>query len=138
MTYTNSDENRIPNKIIFGKNNLIESLHRLHEFKTWNANWDGEGSPAPNRDTIVSAMILLGMLFINTNGAAPYVTMNASSEPMFIFNENSIDMTITIKSKNEISFYIEKGDYEDAGLLDFDTENFPDELKSIIHKIFLS
>lgn len=137
MVHTISSDNQTANNII-GKNGLITSLQRLHEFKTWNANWDGEDAPAPNPDTIITAMTLLGMLFIHTHGEVPYVMMNALSEPMFIFAENFIDMSITIKSKNEISFYVEIGDYEDAGLIDFDTVNFPDELKSIIHKIFLS
>ena len=113
------------------KGNSTAALMRLRTFSRWGENWDGEGAPAPDAATLNCAAVLLGLLSTEL-GNAPKVMLNALGEPMFIVVEERFELAVTVKSKDEASFYVAQGNDEDGGLTPFDGVHLPPDLKSAI------
>lgn len=107
------------------------ALMRLRKFLGWGANWDGDGAPAPDLNAIDSATVLLGLLCAELRNV-PKVMLNAISEPTFVFIEDGFELSITVKSKNLVSFYVAQDGDEDAGLSEFNGDRMPTYLESAI------
>lgn len=106
----------------------IEALKTLREFKSWTANWDGEGAPAPKAASIEAASNLLGLLDASIH-STPKVTLNSSGEPMFLLIEDDGELSVTIQSRSTIAFYVETNGFEDGGLARFNGRDLPAKLQ---------
>jgi len=99
------------------------TLDRLRSFKSWPANWDAEGAPKPDADTIDAATNLLALL--NAIGVLPAVQLNAEAQPLFTFHSAGIDGEVTVTSPSTLDFYFHGDDPVAGADVEFNGSRLP-------------
>lgn len=112
----------------------VRALSRLRTFGSWNANWDGDGAPAPDQEALKSAALMLGFLDSKL-GRTPHVALNGDGEPTFTVLDGEFELAVTIVSENEAAYLVAHGAEERGGLAEFDGRTLPPELASAVSEL---
>lgn len=112
----------------------VRALSRLRTFASWNADWDADGAPAPDRRSIDSAALMLGFL-VTKLGRTPNVALNGDGEPTFTILDGEFELAVTVVSENEAAYFVAYGDQERGGLAEFDRRTLPPELALAVSEL---
>lgn len=100
-----SSSNDVRSKFSTELSATMSALNRLRTFKTWKENWDAEGAPAPDSDSIEAATQVLSLLALEN--VAPTVTLNSDGKPMLLINQWGLDGEITVTEPGEVEFFFD-------------------------------
>lgn len=91
---------------------VLTALKRLRAFKGWERNWDAEGAPAPDGDTLEAATKVLGLLAVY---AVPQVGLDSEGRPMLTF-DGDLRGEVTVTTPQTLDYF-----FEDADLFGYET-----------------
>ena len=106
------------------------ALARLRQYSNWGENWDGEGSEAPQRQTIEAASNLLGLL--SSRHFVPHVGLNSLGQPMFLFSNSLYEGEIVVEDASNLSYFIRGGIDDDYARLKSVGPALPRRLEDIL------
>lgn len=84
----------------------LAGLERLRAFEGWSANWDAEGSAAPNLAALDAASRVFSLLSIH---AVPQVTLTPEGLPAFLYG-GAINGEVVVTSASTIEYFFADDD----------------------------
>jgi len=114
---------------------LVRALKRLRTFKEWQANWDAEGAPEPDKEAIETASELLG--YLKSYPIEPTAMLSAIGKPLLLFRYGAKEGEISVTSEGMIDFVFDTddGDVEAEADVPFNANTLPPTLESLLEQI---
>ena len=109
----------------------LSAIRRLRTMAGYSANWDGEGAPAPHRQTVDAAVVMIG--FLATEHLRLRATLNAEGQPLILISRGDAEGEITLTSAStfDYAWYSDAGEFGDADVA-FDGRRLPLELEQAL------
>ena len=95
-------QNAPPTEFCFVENAVLAGFQRLCSFRTWNDNWDAEGSRAPNPAVVDAATKVYSLL---ASHAVPNVQLSPDGYPMFLYDDGKLEGEIAVIATDRLEYY---------------------------------
>lgn len=112
----------------------LKAIERLRKFEGWGDNWDAEGSPAPEAESLDAAVVLVG--FLKQQKLEIAATLESQGKPMLFISGDGGEGEVTVNSARSIDFVLFGVNGDDAGTdIAFDMNSIPNQLADSLHAV---